>query len=201
MLVVVVTGGIGSGKSTAVARFQKQGAAVIDTDVIARELVEHNPTVLNQIIERFGPDILDVAHKLNRKKLRERIFTNTADKQALQDILHPLIYEQALQQIEQLKQHVIPYCLLVIPLFVEYQRDYPHDRILVIDCDEQQQIERASRRDRDKVELIQNIIAHQASREQRLAIADDVIENNADIASLEKQVDALHHKYLKLSQD
>lgn len=198
MLKIIVTGGIGSGKSAVTKLFRQYNVPVIDTDVIARELSEQTP-VLQELVTQFGADILDPAGKLNRRTLREQIFNDANARHQLEAILHPRIHQQVLQELELLEARAA-YGLIVIPLFVESQQDYPHDRVLVIDASEQTQLERIRQRDLQSDEQIRQILAAQASREQRLAVADDIIENNADLDILASQVQALHQHYLALAK-
>lgn len=198
MLKIIVTGGIGSGKSAVTKLFRQYNVPVIDTDVIARELSEQTP-VLQELVTQFGADILDPTGKLNRRALREQIFNDANARHQLEAILHPRIHQQVLQELELLEARAA-YGLIVIPLFVESQQDYPHDRVLVIDASEQTQLERIRQRDLQSDEQIRQILAAQASREQRLAVADDIIENNADLDILASQVQALHQHYLALAK-
>ena len=196
MYVIAVTGGIASGKSTVVDLFRHKGVPVIDTDVIAREVVQ-SKDVIKQLSEAFGHAILNQDGSLNRAHLRHIAFDNNTNRIMLGEILHPLIFERASAQLASLDA---PYCLLVIPLLYESQHPYPYDRVLVIDVDEEIQRHRASHRDQSDEESIQKIINAQASRQQRLSIADDIIDNNGEIENLAPQVDALHKKYLALAE-
>ena len=196
MYVIAVTGGIASGKSTVVDLFRHKGVPVIDTDVIAREIVQRKD-VLKQLCEAFGHAILNQDGTLNRAHLRQIAFSNEANRIQLGEILHPLIFEHASAQLASLNA---PYCLLVIPLLFESHHPYPYDRVLVVDVDEEIQRQRASQRDQSDQESIQKIINAQASRQQRLSIADDIIDNNGKIENLMSQVDALHNKYLDLAE-
>lgn len=196
MLVIAMTGGIGSGKSTAVEMFKQYGVPVIDTDIIARQLVNDDPGVLNEITNEFGVEILDDQKRLNRSRLRQIVFNDDSKRKRLQDILHPRIHQQVLDDIAAIKAD---YCIIVIPLLAESTHDYPHDRVLLIDADESVQLERTARRDNSSKELVGKILSAQASREQRLAIADDVIDNSGTIEELRKQVDTLHERYQNMA--
>ena len=196
MLVVAITGGIGAGKSTAVDMFRYYNVPVIDTDIIARELVDSDPAILDTITTAFGDDILNKQQQLDRTRLRQVVFDDEQKRETLQNILHPRIHQRVIHDIETVNSG---YCLVVIPLLVESQHQYPYDRVLLIDTDESTQLERASRRDSDSKALIQKIIAAQATREERRAASDDIIDNNGVLGDLQKQVDALHVKYINLA--
>lgn len=194
MLTVGLTGGIGSGKSTVADFFAEFGAPIIDTDVIAREVVAPGTDALDNIIDTFGPSLLNEDNTLDRNKLRERIFQDTEQRQWLESLLHPLIRAETKRQVEATS---FAYCIVVIPLLTE---TWPHpliERVLVVDCSETSQLERASARDQSSVELIKNIMRHQASRKERLGLADDVIVNDTDLDSLRAQALSLHNKYAK----
>ncbi|PSV12078.1 dephospho-CoA kinase [Photobacterium leiognathi] len=198
-LVIGLTGGIGSGKTTVANLFaDTYGIDIIDADIVAREVVEPNTFGLNAIVEKCGKEILLEDGTLNRAKLRDAIFSQPELKTWLNNLLHPLIREKMQQDINQSQS---PYCLLVVPLMVENNLQTMTDRLLVVDVGEQVQIERTQQRDNVSVEQIKNILASQASREQRLDAADDVITNNGDNKALVSQVEQLHLQYLKMSQD
>ncbi|WP_318478570.1 dephospho-CoA kinase [Photobacterium leiognathi] len=198
-LVIGLTGGIGSGKTTVANLFaDTYGIDIIDADIVAREVVEPNTFGLNAIIEKCGKEILLEDGTLNRAKLRDAIFSQPELKTWLNNLLHPLIREKMQQDINQSQS---PYCLLVVPLMVENNLQTMTHRLLVVDVDEQVQIERTQQRDNVSLEQIKNILASQASREQRLDAADDVITNNGDNKALVSQVEQLHLQYLKMSQD
>ncbi len=198
-LVIGLTGGIGSGKTTVANLFaDTYGIDIIDADIVAREVVEPNTFGLNAIIEKCGKEILPEDGTLNRAKLRDAIFSQPKLKTWLNNLLHPLIREKMQQDINQSQS---PYCLLVVPLMVENNLQTMTHRLLVVDVDEQVQIERTQQRDNVSIEQIKNILASQASREQRLDAADDVITNNGDNKALVSQVEQLHLQYLKMSHD
>ncbi|WP_318483184.1 dephospho-CoA kinase [Photobacterium leiognathi] len=198
-LVIGLTGGIGSGKTTVANLFaDTYGINIIDADIVAREVVEPSTFGLNAIIEKCGKEILLEGGTLNRAKLRDAIFSQPELKTWLNNLLHPLIREKMQQDINQSQS---PYCLLVVPLMVENNLQTMTNRLLVVDVDEQVQIERTQQRDNVSIEQIKNILASQASREQRLDAADDVITNNGDNKSLVSQVEQLHLQYLKMSQE
>jgi dephospho-CoA kinase len=195
-LVVGLTGGIGSGKTAVSDRFAQLGISVIDTDLIARELVEPGQPALAEIAAEFGVDCLDDQGRIDRACLRKRVFADDAGRQRLEDILHPRIRATAWQRITDLKA---PYCLLVIPLLAETGMTDLVDRVLVVDAPEAEQIRRVMARDRVDETQTRRILAAQASRDQRLALADEVLENSGDFAKLELQIADLHQHYLSLA--
>lgn len=192
MLIVAVTGGIGSGKSTVVDLFRQHGVPVIDTDLISRELVEQ-PEILETLVNAFGDDILDQHKRLDRARLRQMTFSDSSVRLKLQDILHPLIHQAVLSRLDDIKAD---YCLLVIPLLYESKFSYPSDRVLVIDADPERQIQRTMQRDQTSREAVEKILTTQASPEQRRTIATDIIDNNGQPEQLETQVDVLHKRFL-----
>ncbi|CUA86794.1 dephospho-CoA kinase [Pseudidiomarina woesei] len=196
MFVVGVTGGIGSGKTTVTDLFYQQGIDVIDADVIARGIMDPGSPALEAVIQRFGEQALTQDGHLNRAWLRERIFAHPEDKTWLNNLTHPLVREQLLQQLAQAQS---PYVILSAPLLVENRLTKLCDRVLVVDVSEATQIERTATRDKTSAEQVQAIIEAQASREQRLAAADNVIDNNGVVEALPKQVEKLHELYLRLA--
>ena len=197
MLTIGLTGGIGSGKSTVAELFKALGVPVYDTDVFARQLVEPGQAALDEIINVFGKSIVDTSGKLNREKLKQRVFNNDSDRIKLESILHPRIRELLLIKINNCEA---PYCIAVIPLLVEQQWQHIVDRVLLVDVTETAQITRTLQRDDMPESLVKTIISSQASREARLAVADDVLDNNQGLDSLKRQVMQLHNKYLELTQ-
>ena len=197
MLVIGLTGGVGSGKTTVANLFAERGIPIIDADVIAREVTLPAEPGLKQIVEHFGQAILLQDGTLNRGKLREIIFTQANERQWLEKLLHPLIR----QRIEQRLQAITaPYCIVVIPLLFEV-KPYPFiNRILVIDAPPHLQIERVTARDRLDPSQIECIMNAQTSRNKRLMGAQDVILNDGNIAGLEPQVQKLHEIYLKTTK-
>ncbi len=197
--VVGLTGGIASGKTTVANLFQQHFAIdVVDADVAAREVVEPNSTGLNALKQRYGDKIILADGRLNRSELREIIFSDEKEKRWVNQLLHPLIRQR---MCEQLAAVTSPYALLVIPLMVENGLQTMADRVLVIDVDEALQIERTMNRDHVSQQQAQSILASQADRQQRLAIADDVIKNNAKNQKLLPQITELHQKYLALCRE
>lgn len=192
MLVVALTGGIGSGKSTACELFKALGTPVIDADVIAHQLVQPEQPALNEITQHFGKALLTADGQLDRAKLRQMIFSDQAKKAQLEAILHPRIRQEMNRQIAALSSS---YCIVAIPLLVETGQTGFADRILVIDLPETEQRKRACQRDQQSEREIEAIISTQASRGERLAIADDIIHNDGDLEELNQQVSALHQQY------
>lgn len=197
MLRVGLTGGIGSGKSTVAELFARHGVPVIDTDTIARELVRPGTPALDEIVREFGEEVIGAGGELDRARLRTRIFENAAGRQRLETILHPRIRATVLRRLSELNA---PYCLIVVPLLVETRFDELIDRVLVVDAEEQQQLQRTSRRDQVPPDAIRKIIAAQAGRAERLARADDVIANSGTIEDLEREVEYRHRQYLALAR-
>ncbi len=199
--VVGLTGGIGCGKSAAAAYFATLGAAVIDTDVIAHELTAANGKATEPIRAAFGTGILTPAGALDRTAMRERVFADAAARKRLEAILHPLIRAECDIRISRAASaDFFSYALLVVPLLVE-SGDYRKrvSRVCVIDCPQESQITRTmTRSDLSRAEVLA-IMSAQASREERLAAADDIIDNSADIARLHAQIDLLHERYRKLA--
>lgn len=194
MYVVAITGGIGSGKTTVANQFAALGIEVIDADLIAREVVEPGTPALAAIASHFGPGILDEQGRLDRRVLRERIFSEPAAKHWLNALLHPLIRSEMLRQCAAASS---PYCLLVVPLLVENRLMNLADRVLVIDVDEATQIERTCRRDGVSRDQAKAILAAQASRAERLAVADDVLDNQSGTSeTIRARILALHETYL-----
>ena len=194
MYVVAITGGIGSGKTTVANQFAALGIEVVDADLIAREVVEPGTPALAAIASHFGPCILDEQGRLDRRALRERIFSDPAAKSWLNALLHPLIRSEMLRQCAAVSS---PYCLLVVPLLVENRLTELADRVLVIDVDKATQVERTCRRDGVSLEQAQAILASQASRSERLAMADDVLDNQSGTSeTIWQRIFALHQTYL-----
>lgn len=193
---VALTGGIGSGKSTVADEFAHLGVTVIDADIIARQVVKPGTPALLAIAERFGPQMINDDGCLNRRRLRERIFAHSEDKAWLNALLHPLIQQETRRQMQ---ASTSPYLLWVVPLLVENRLTDKADRVLVVDVPKETQIERTMRRDGVSREHAEHILAAQATREQRLAAADDVIENMGSADAVASHVARLHEKYLMLA--
>ena len=194
--VVALTGGIGSGKSTVADAFSRRGIAIIDADIIARQVVEPHSPGLNAIAAHFGPNIMNADGTLNRRLLRESIFSQPAEKTWLNALLHPMIHQETQRQIAEATS---PYVLWVVPLLVENQLQHKADRILVIDVSPETQLKRTMLRDNVSRQHAEQILAAQATREARLAVADDVIDNDGAPDTIESDVARLHAHYLQLA--
>lgn len=196
MLKIGLTGGIGSGKSVASNRFAELGAAVIDTDLLSRELVEPGQPALNEIVAEFGTSVLDARGHLDRARLRERVFADEAARKRLEAILHPRIRAEMLRRAE---RSDAPYVVFVIPLLFETGQQSLVDRVLLIDVPETLQRARVADRDGLQAGQIDAILAAQTDRATRLRLADDVICNDTNLDDLENAVRALHERYLQLA--
>ena len=191
-LKIGLTGGIGSGKSTVSGLFEALGIPVIDADVIARSLLEPGTEATRQVIRIFGNDIAANEQEIDRARLRECVFDNADARKKLESILHPIVHQKIRQQVEAITS---PYCIVVIPLLFEAGHQDLVDRILVVNTSREKQIERAASRDRASVEEIQKILNTQIDPEERLARADDIIDNNDGIEQLESRVHELDALY------
>ena len=197
-LIIGLTGGIGSGKTSVTKFFAAEGIAVIDTDTIAHELTGAEGAAIPNIKKYFGMNFITKDGKLDRKKMKSRIFSDINSRKKLERILHPLIQTEVMHRIQTVSS---PYIIVAVPLLLE-TADYCETvtRILVVDCNEEYQISRTVSRDGLSKEEVRAIIATQKSREERLNQADDVIVNNTDIPSLQKRVKLQHNIYLSLLQ-
>ncbi len=194
MFIVGLTGGIGCGKSEVSRLFSELGVPIVDVDVISHQLTAKGQATLQAIANQFGTDVLNKDGSLNREYLREIVFNNPEARHALEAIMHPAIYEQAM--IELNRNKAIPYQILAVPLLFEstrYQKLINHS--LVIDCDSATQIDRASKRDGSSKSQIEKIIAAQIPRETRNQLADDIITNNGSLDELKEKVIQLNDKY------
>ncbi|MFV0574397.1 MAG: dephospho-CoA kinase [Vibrio sp.] len=200
-MIIGLTGGIGSGKTTIANMFHDNfNIDIVDADVIAREVVEPNTQGLNSIVERYGIEILTESGQLNRTKLREKIFAEPKEKTWINQLLHPLIRQTIQDQLQQTRS---PYALLVVPLLIENGWQTEIDRLLVVDVLPETQIARTCQRDKVSKQQVKSILASQASRDERLTAADDVINNDLPLTDLRtsqllEQVTELHKKYLAL---
>lgn len=193
---VVLTGGIASGKTAVANEFVELGIVVIDTDQLSRDVVAPGTPGLSQISKEFGPEVIDDDGTLDRRKLRQLVFADSEKRRRLEAIVHPAVREELRRRSLTAES---PYQIHAIPLFAEGGAKGDYDRVLVVDCPESLQIQRVMQRDQvDEVQARQ-VLAAQATRQQRLAIADDVIINDANIDSLRAQVTALHGHYLALA--
>lgn len=188
-----LTGGIASGKSTVADLFAGHDVPIIDTDVIARELVQPGKPALDEIRTAFGDEVFDDQGQLDRAAMREVVFSDASRRAKLESILHPRIRDEAIARSSATDG---PYQIIVVPLLVESPMRQFMDRVLVVDCDEETQLSRLLARDSENEDQARRILAAQANRAERLGIADDVISNDDDLANTRQQVDALHAKYL-----
>ena len=191
--VVGVTGGIGSGKSAATAEFEKLGITVVDADVVARQVVMPGTPCLQAIAEHFGDAILTADRELNRKALRQRVFSNPEEKEWLNKLLHPAIRQELISQLEQADS---PYVILSAPLLLENGLEKYCQRVLVVDVPESLQISRTIHRDDSPKSEVEAIMKAQLSRNERLKRANDVLNNDGSLEQLEQQVLQLHQRYL-----
>ena len=195
---VGLTGGIASGKTTVANLFAALGATLVDTDLLAREVVATGTPLLAQIAAHFGAGILTTDGSLDRRALRERVFADPAERRWLEERTHPAIRVLTDQRCEAARG---PYCLVAIPLLVETRGKDRFDRVLVVDCEPETQLARLVARDGVTREAAARMLAAQASREARLAVADDVIRNDGDVSALRDQVEKLHRQYLAAAEN
>jgi len=198
MLVVGLTGGIGSGKSTVAGLFAERGVPIIDTDELAREVVAPGSPGLQQLVDRFGNDILTADGQLDRAKLRERIFQDEAARRDVEAILHPRIEARVRDRLAALEA---PYALVVIPLLAE-TGGYPFiEHVLVVDASRETQIRRVMERDGIDRPAVERILAAQADRQRRLALADDVIDGELPLPALRERVAQLDQRYREMARE
>ncbi|MGY3039692.1 dephospho-CoA kinase [Rhodanobacter sp. TND4EL1] len=196
-LVIALTGGVAAGKTAVTRRFEALGVHVHDADVAAREVIEPGTPGLADVVAAFGVEALDDSGRLDRAAMRQRVFTDPAARKTLEAIIHPRVQQW-------LRDHAMaergPYCLLAIPLLAENIEHYRWvDRVLLVDAPEATQLARLTARDGIDDTLARRMLANQASRADRLALADDVIDNSGDEAALDQAVAELHQRYLALS--
>ncbi|MYM64700.1 dephospho-CoA kinase [Pseudomaricurvus sp. HS19] len=196
--VVGLTGGIGSGKTAVSDRFKALGITVVDADVASRVVVEPGRPALQLIAEHFGADILLADGQLNRAELRKRIFQDESERLWLEGLLHPLIRQEIMDGLNNASS---PYALLVSPLLIESGQSKFTKRVLVVDVPEELQLSRTVARDNNSAEQVKAIMSAQASREQRLQHADDVIVNDGSLEQLHQKVQEQHEKYLSLAAE
>lgn len=197
MLVIGLTGGIGCGKSAVAEIFARLGATLIDTDLIARQLTALGQPALTAIREQFGADYFLSDGNLDRARLRRLVFSDAAARKQLESLLHPLIRDEVSQSLRIVQT---PYVIVAVPLLLEtgaYREMV--QRILVVDCGEEQQVERVMARNRLSEEEVRAIMASQIGRAERLRQADDIIDNHGDPNGLQQQVEQLHRRYLQLA--
>jgi dephospho-CoA kinase len=194
-MIIGLTGGIGSGKSAAAALFKDIGVDLVDADDLARDSLNINSEGYRLFIEEFGDEYLDENNNINRELIRKLIFNDSDAKSKLENIIHPIVRTGIETFIKNKKSD---YCIIVVPLIFETNSSKIYDRVLVIDCDVDVQISRTSKRDNQTKSDIENIVNKQATREQRLSIADDVIVNNGSLDLLRNEVLKMHNKYLEI---
>ena len=193
---IALTGGIGSGKSVVASLFEELGVPIIDSDAISKNIILPNKPCFKEIINQFGEKILTNEGTIDRYKLREIIFDDAVARAKLENILHPVIFKNIDSQIALISY---PYCLVIVPLLIETKSTQRFDRILVIDALESLQLKRVVERDIASPILIKKIIKTQVSRKERLHYANDIIVNNDETINLNKSINDLHKRYLKLS--
>lgn len=194
--IVALTGGIGSGKTTVANEFAKLGVPLVDADVIARQVVEPNTPAIMSIAQHFGQNVINHDGSLNRGYLRTVVFSKPEEKMWLNALLHPLIQQETQKQLQQANY---PYVLWVVPLLIENKITHLADRVLVVDVTREEQIERTIQRDNADREHVIHILDAQASREERLSYADDIITNHTNDADIPNKVVELHKQYLALA--
>ena len=197
MLIIGLTGGIGSGKSVASDKFKSLGIDVVDADVASRTVVEPGKPALKEIQDHFGSGIITAEGKLDRNKLREIIATDAKERKWLESVLHPKIGEQITKEIS---ESTSVYTLFVAPLLLETNSQEMCSRVVVVDVPKDVQIQRTAKRDKVSSNQVEQMVAAQMKREKRLEKADDVLLNNGTIEDLEKQVEELHKKYIQMAE-
>ena len=195
-MIVALTGGLASGKSSAARVFEELGVPVIDADVVTRRLVEPGAPALVEVVDAFGTGVLDEQGRLDRARMRERVFGNDTERRRLESILHPRVRDTMRAFAA---SSDAPYVLFVIPLLVETRQAGTMDRVIVVDAPRALQTARAMARDGSRPETITAMIDSQATRADRLAVADTVIENTGDLAALRERVDAAHRECLAVA--
>ena len=198
MLRIGLTGGIASGKTAVSRLFEELGVPVIDSDLISRELVQPGEPALQEIARQFGSTVIDSTGNLDRPAMRKRIFSSQDNRRLLEDILHPRIRDRIGERLAALGNE--PYAIIVIPLLVESRYPVDVDRVLVVDTDESLQRERLMRRDAIDRQQAEAMLRAQSDRNERLAVADDVIVNDSDMAALREKVGQLHAAYLLIAR-
>ena len=199
---VGLTGGIGSGKSAVSAELSKLGAGVIDTDLIAHQITAPNGSAIPFIQKEFGPDFINSEGALIRDKMRSLVFSDPEARKTLEVITHPLIREETIRQAKKLLETKVPYIVFVVPLLLESGNWRPLlDCLVVVDCSEEMQIERVMHRSNLPRNEVERILKAQSSRQERLASADMVIENQSSLENLKAEVTKLHQKILQIQED
>jgi len=196
MLKVGLTGGIGSGKTAVSDRFEYLGAPVIDTDVLAREVVAPGEPALEQLVDAFGREILEDDGTLDRDRLRQTVFADPEAKARVESIVHPAIRQRLRARLDALERQEVPYCIIVVPLLVETNFQELVDRVLVVEAPRERRIRWVMKRSGMSREEVEKIMESQASSEERLQVAHDVLQNDGTLEDLLEHVDRLHAKYL-----
>lgn len=196
--VVGLTGGIGSGKTTVANIFHELGVQSVDADLVAREVVMPGEPALDAIVQHFGQPILHPDGQLDRAALRARIFADEAEKQWLNQLLHPQIRQRLLQQLQSC---TTSYALLIAPLLLENKLQIYTDRVLVVDIPEELQLSRTVQRDQVTPEQVRNILSSQLARAERLALADDILLNTIPVSELKPQIQQLHLSYQQFAKE
>jgi dephospho-CoA kinase len=197
-----LTGGIGSGKTAVSDLLAKLGAGIIDTDLIAHQITAPHGAAISQIEKQFGPDFIAANGALNRDKMRSLVFAKPEARKSLEAITHPLIRQETIRQALRLSSKGVSYLVFVVPLLIESGSWMELiDRLVLVDCPEETQIQRVMQRSNLAEEEVKQILAAQAGREERLKHADIVIENQGSLKDLEVEVQNLHHKILQFQKD
>lgn len=197
-LIIGLTGGIGAGKTTVSDWFSEQGVSIVDADVVAREVVAPGSDCLHQLAEHFGSAVLHDDGSLNRSELRALMFSDENHTAAVNAIMHPMIRTELMRQLQHASASADLYCILVAPLLLENKLDALVDRVLVVSLSPEQQVQRVAKRDQRPSAEIENIIAAQLRPEQRLAMADDIIDNNGSLGDIYRQCGVIHQQYLRI---
>ena len=197
-MIVGLTGGIGSGKSVAGNFFIELGIDVIDADHVSKNILDDNESAKKLFLEHFGEKFIDKNNNVDRALLRDEIFKNEDKKEALESIIHPLVREEIFNFIENSNS---VYKIIMVPLIYETNSQDFYDKIVVVDCKEENQIIRASKRDNKTKNDIINIMKNQASSDERMSIADEIIKNDSSLDDLKKQVIKVHQKLLGINID
>ncbi len=197
MLTIGLTGGIASGKSTVGKKFAELGAGFVDADIIARQAVLPDTDCYRALVAKFGAAVVLPNRELDRAQLRRRIFESEEERRSLENILHPAILSQIRVELRRMNAD---YTVVDVPLLVENDLQSEFDRVLVVDCSADVQLDRLMKRDGETEATAKNMIAAQVSREQRLAVADDIVQNDFSLLELDEQVAILHRYYLELAR-
>jgi len=197
MLTIGLTGGIASGKSTVGQKFAELGAGFVDADIIARQAVLPDTDCYRALVAKFGAAVVLPNRELDRAQLRRRIFESEEERRSLENILHPAILSQIRVELRGMNAD---YTVVDVPLLVENDLQSEFDRVLVVDCSADIQLDRLMKRDGETEATAKNMIAAQVSREQRLAVADDIVQNDFSLLELDEQVAILHRYYLELAR-